>query len=785
MSSFFASYLRRSLMVLSLWIPLLASAQVMPVSHWTAMVSGRLLATGNLISLTASTAFPSEIAASSSAAAVYTVTNIGTIPLTGISTQLVAPSAFSISSATCSETSPLAVGDSCTINLTMQAPSDATALSGTLQERALPTLDGVKADFSVHVNAPLTVMSNAGSNGSVSPASQTVSYGSSATFNATPSTGYTVNQWSINGTVVQTGGSSYILSDVTASQTVSVSFTPIIYTVTATADSNGSINPSGAISVSFGSSLSFTASPNTGYSINEWRINGSVVQTGGSSYTLSDVTMSQALSVTFTPLTYVVTSASTDDTQGNVGPASRTVDYGASATFIAVPSTDYSVNQWLVDGVLAQTGGTSYTLTDITATHEVTVSFYVPLMIAVGSGISGPKLVQSLDKGVTWAEKTIAGADISGGGVLYDTVCTGTESTAVCTAVGQGSDGVFSSPLLVVSRDNGGTWNAATTSLYNIANDGTQFNTASCTGSDDTAFCLAAGGKSSAPFITPPILVKSIDSGQNWSSVSIPGITIEGTLTDSSCTGTGANNVCAIIGKDVAAGRPLLVVGTVDGTSWSVAADITAFTNVTLNTTSCTGSGSSAVCVAAGKDSSAPFIALSIDGGITWSRQTISGLPAVGEFKASSCTGNGTDVICSVAGIDGDNSKAMLWVLNTSSGVAWTKPTLIGDSGFTLTTTSCTGSGSAALCVAAGQDTSNAPLLIQSTDGGSVWTSFSITGGTPSLVNLLGSHCSVNQAMCTVVGDPTSLLLQTVTAGDVWSQDTTLGSGTLYASGGT
>lgn len=855
MRSLFTSCLRYSLITLSLWLPILASAQAMPLSHWTAMVSGRLLATGNSISVTASTAFPSEIAASDSATAIYTVTNIGTITWTGISTQLAAPSAFSISSTTCGETSPLAVGDSCTVSLTVQAPSDATTLSGTLQERALPSIDGVKVDFSVHVNAPLTVTPSAGSNGVISPSTvQTINYGSDVAFTATPDAGYSISQWTVDGSVVPSyTGTTYTFNDVTTNHSISVSFATSQLTVTSAADGHGSVTPAsrtvayggsaefsatpdahyhiedwliddvsqstnstsftstnvttdqrvtalfaidhytvtsvsgsnGSVSpltqiVDYGGSATSTASPNTGYQVLDWAVDGVPQGTTTTTFILSNITEHHTVAVTFTPLTYVVTSSSTDITKGNVGPSSRTVDYGASATFTAVPEPNYSVNQWLVDGVLVQTGGTSYALTDVTATHAVTVSFYVPLMVAVGEGFSGPKLVQSLDKGVTWVEKSI-GSFVDG--TLYDTSCTGTESTAVCTAAGIGDpDGSDLFPLLAVTRDNGVTWNQATIPVFP---ENAQLNTTSCTGSGSTAFCLAAGHHTLADPTVTPILVKSVDGGVSWSSVSIPGITLSGTLTDSSCTGTGVNNVCTIIGKDIAVSRPLLVVGTADGTSWSVAADITVFTSVTLNTTSCTGSGSSAVCVAAGKDSSAPFIAVSTNGGTTWSRQIISGLPATGEFKASSCTGSGTNVICSVAGVDNSNSKAMLWVLNASSGVpAWTAPTLSGSSNVTLITTSCTGSGSTALCTAAGetQDASLTGVLIQSSNGGSTWTSSTITGGMPVAPDFRGSHCSVNQAICTTVGN---YLLQTITAGSVWTQVSGLGTMTIYASSGT
>lgn len=71
---------------------------------------------------------------------------------------------------------------------------------------------------------------------------------------------------------------------------------------------------------------------------------------------------------------YTVTSSA--GTNGSVSPSgAQTVNSGATLTFTATPDTGYGVNQWLVDGTLAQTGGTTYQLANITTNHTVNVSF--------------------------------------------------------------------------------------------------------------------------------------------------------------------------------------------------------------------------------------------------------------------------------------------------------------------------------------------------------------------------------------------------------------------------
>ena len=74
-------------------------------------------------------------------------------------------------------------------------------------------------------------------------------YGSDQVFTATPIPDYQVDHWLVDSNVVQTGGTSFVLTDITADHTVTVQFKPIVYTytITASAGDNGSINPSGGL----------------------------------------------------------------------------------------------------------------------------------------------------------------------------------------------------------------------------------------------------------------------------------------------------------------------------------------------------------------------------------------------------------------------------------------------------------------------------------------------------------------------------------------------------------
>ena len=275
-------------------------------------------------------------------------------------------------------------------------------------------VEAIGADGTLYVNSGgglyalsqricCTVTPSAGANGSINPNTpQAVASGYSITFTATPNIGYQVDSWSVDGQVVQTGGWTYNLSNVTANHSVLVTFKSIAYTVTPSAGANGSISPNTPQTVNYGSSITFTATPNTGYAVANWAVDNAPVQTGGTQFTLSNVTTNHTVRVTFKTATYTVTPSA--GANGSISPNTvQTVDYGGSLTFTATPNTGYHILNWSVDGSLAQTGGTSFTLSNITANHTVLVTFSInPYTVTPSSGANGtisPSTPQTVNYG--------------------------------------------------------------------------------------------------------------------------------------------------------------------------------------------------------------------------------------------------------------------------------------------------------------------------------------------------------------------------------------------------
>ena len=231
-------------------------------------------------------------------------------------------------------------------------------------------------DFTITViPCTYTVTATAGTGGTILPSGAvSVGCGNNQIFTATPNTCQEVYQWTVNGTVAQTGGNTFTLTNVQANATVNVTFQAITYTVTATAGTGGTISPSGAVSVACGNNQLFTATPNSCQEVHQWSVNGTVMQTGGNTYTLTNVQANATVNVTFQAITYTVTATAGSD--GTISPSGAvSVNCGEGITFSATPNNCQQVHQWFLDGVVAQTGGTTFSLALVDHNLTVNVSF--------------------------------------------------------------------------------------------------------------------------------------------------------------------------------------------------------------------------------------------------------------------------------------------------------------------------------------------------------------------------------------------------------------------------
>ena len=240
------------------------------------------------------------------------------------------------------------------------------------------TITNIQANHTLNVTfkqLQYTITASSGANGYVDPNGAVIkNYGSSQLFTASANTGYEVDQWLLDSSPVQTGGTTYNLTNITANHTLNVTFKQLQYTITASYGANGTVDPNGAIVKNYGEDQLFTASANTGYEVDQWLLDSSPVQTGGTTYNLTNITANHTLNVTFKQLQYTVTASS--GANGYVDPNGAIVkNYGEDQLFTASANTGYEVDQWLLDSSPVQTGGTTYNLTNITANHTLNVTF--------------------------------------------------------------------------------------------------------------------------------------------------------------------------------------------------------------------------------------------------------------------------------------------------------------------------------------------------------------------------------------------------------------------------
>ena len=259
------------------------------------------------------------------------------------------------------------------------------------------TFSNVTANHTISVTFAntFTITASSGGNGTISPNGNiTLNFGANQTFTFTPNTGYHIDQVLVdnvnNPGAVSSG--SYTFSNVTANHTISVTFAINTYTITASAGPNGTISPDGNVTVNHGANQIFTFTPNTGYHIETVLVDGvnnpGAVTSG--SYSFTNVTANQTISVTFAINAYTITA--TADTNGNISPDGNvTVNHGGSQTFTFTPNTGYHIDQVLINNVNNPTAVTagSYTFTNVTSNHSISVTFSNTYTIIASSGGNG------------------------------------------------------------------------------------------------------------------------------------------------------------------------------------------------------------------------------------------------------------------------------------------------------------------------------------------------------------------------------------------------------------
>jgi hypothetical protein len=152
-------------------------------------------------------------------------------------------------------------------------------------------------------------------------------------------------------------------------------------TLTASAGSHGSITPSGAVIVNYGSDQTFIITPDARYHVADVLVDGSSVG-AVTSYTFSNVVAAHRITAAFAINTFTITAVA--GANGAISPSgSVSVNYGANQTFTVTASAGYHIADVVVDSV-SQGVVSSHTVTNVQvdftnlqASHMITAFFAI------------------------------------------------------------------------------------------------------------------------------------------------------------------------------------------------------------------------------------------------------------------------------------------------------------------------------------------------------------------------------------------------------------------------
>jgi len=145
-----------------------------------------------------------------------------------------------------------------------------------------------------------------------------------------------------------------------------------IYTITASAESNGSISPSGSVYVWRNTSKTFVISANTDYEISDVQVDGES-QGAVSSYTFLKVNADHSISASFAGRKYIITASA--GTGGSISPSGIIeVKKDGSETFTISANTGYDILDVVVDGE-SQGAVSSYTFSKVKSDHSIEATF--------------------------------------------------------------------------------------------------------------------------------------------------------------------------------------------------------------------------------------------------------------------------------------------------------------------------------------------------------------------------------------------------------------------------
>lgn len=246
------------------------------------------------------------------------------------------------------------------------------------------TVSNVTANQNIQVTfvaADYTVSSTSNNPmGGIISAPSTISCNETLNFTVVSNNCYALDSVIVNGEVAHTTGGVYSIPNVNSNININAYFSPISYTLNVSAGPNGTITPTGTLTVACGVQQTFTITPNANYHVHAIYLNGDSVASSTIYNIIPDdnYTIYVDFAENNANVYYITVNANTG---GTVTPSSTTVSLNDNIEFIITPDSCYTftatldnmdVTSQLVDN---HNNTYSYFLNNIATHHVFTVTF--------------------------------------------------------------------------------------------------------------------------------------------------------------------------------------------------------------------------------------------------------------------------------------------------------------------------------------------------------------------------------------------------------------------------
>jgi len=237
------------------------------------------------------------------------------------------------------------------------------------------TITGIQSATASFAPISYTLVATAGTGGTINALNSSYPYDTNVSLVATPDTGYAFSAWTQSGSGIADTASASTTVRIDGNQSVHATFSPLSYSLNLTAGTGGSVsnNPAGT-SHDFGSQVSITATPDSGYYFTGWT--GSGITDINASTTTVTISGDENIQASFAQIPagsflLQLSSSPNNSAAGLIGAGIYT--NGQTAQISATPIAGYTFQNW-TGGTVADENASSTSVT-ITQDLNLTANF--------------------------------------------------------------------------------------------------------------------------------------------------------------------------------------------------------------------------------------------------------------------------------------------------------------------------------------------------------------------------------------------------------------------------